>query len=242
MTHVGKNLAVCLTDVNFSYFRMKNDSASLRNLRNFFKGGIYIEKKALSNITFSVTKGQNFGILGGNGSGKSTLLKVIAGLYPPLAGTVETTGQIAPLMDLGAGFHPELSARDNILLNGTLLKQTAIDPESIADWANLSAQLDDPVRTFSSGMVARLAFSIATGVAPDILLIDEVLSVGDQAFQTKSISRMRSMMESNRTIILVTHSMALLESQCDTIIWMENGEIRDIGNPSRVIKEYQKWQ
>ena len=232
------NIAVDLKNVSFSYFRMKSHAVALRNLKQLYRGGLYLEKEAIKDVSFSVSKGENLGILGGNGSGKSTLLRVIAGLYPPLNGTVKTFGNIAPLMDLGAGFHPELSARDNINLNATLLKHAQIDAVGIAAWADLSEEIDNPVRTFSSGMVARLAFSIATNIIPDILLIDEVLSVGDEAFQVKSLERMRQMMNSKKSIILVTHSLSLLESQCDRIIWMRKGEIAEIGLPSKVIKHY----
>jgi ABC-type polysaccharide/polyol phosphate transport system ATPase subunit len=212
--------------------------SSLRKLKSAFSEGLYVEKSALHDITFSVEKGENVGILGGNGSGKSTLLKVIAGNFPPSSGVVKTEGAIAPLMDLGAGFHPELSTRDNIILNATLLKHRTIDPIQIASWANLSEQINDPIRTFSAGMVARLAFSIATSAEPDILLVDEVLSVGDEAFQVKSLARMKEMMNSNKTIILVTHNLKLLEEQCDRLIWLDQGKIVEVGDPDTLIKKY----
>ena len=230
------NSSIILEDVSFDYFRLQTDS--LKKLIHSLKDGLYLKKEALKNINFTVQKGETVGIIGGNGSGKSTLLRVIAGLYPPSSGRVRTFGSVSPLMDLGAGFHPEMSARDNIYLNGSLLGIEEIDVKAIASWANLEENLEDPVRTFSSGMIARLAFSIATSVTPDLLMIDEVLSVGDEKFQRKSLAKIHDMIRSKSTVLLVTHNLELMREQCEKVIWINKGQLMEIGDPKVVINNY----
>jgi ABC-type polysaccharide/polyol phosphate transport system ATPase subunit len=233
----SNNLAIKFDNVSYEYTRLRNGLASLKYLLNRTHS-LYVTNKIFSKLSFEIAKGEIIGIIGRNGAGKSTLLKLMAGLYPPSEGKVETWGRVSPLMDLGAGFHPELSAEQNINLNSTLLKNKNIDPFKIAEWAGLVKQLGDPIRTFSSGMIGRLAFSIATSSHPDLLLIDEVLSVGDHVFQEKSMIRMKEMFDSGGTIVLVSHNLELMIERCSRVMWIENGEIREFGKPKKVVALY----
>ena len=202
---------------------------------------------ALREISFQVKKGESIGLIGLNGSGKSTLLKIIAGVLKATTGNVKVEGSIAPLIELGAGFDMDLSARENIYLNGAILgysrKEIAGKFEEIVDFAELWEFIDVPIKNFSSGMLARLGFSIATISQPDILIVDEILSVGDLAFQKKCEKRIAKMMENETTIILVSHSMEQIKEVCQKIVWLEKGVIREIGNANslagRYIEEYQ---
>lgn len=202
---------------------------------------------ALREISFQVKKGESIGLIGLNGSGKSTLLKIIAGVLKATTGNVKVEGSIAPLIELGAGFDMDLSARENIYLNGAILgysrKEIAAKFEEIVDFAELWEFIDVPIKNFSSGMLARLGFSIATISQPDILIVDEILSVGDLAFQKKCEKRIAKMMENETTIILVSHSMEQIKEVCQKIVWLEKGVIREIGNANslagRYIEEYQ---
>jgi len=234
-----KKVVIDLESVSFSYNRVNPDSMSIKSFITKGRAPLYINKKIFEHVSMAIFKGETIGVVGRNGSGKSTLLRIIAGLYPPTDGRVRTYGRVSPLMDLGAGFHPELTAITNIRLNATLLKHKSIDPLEIASWADLSNNLNDPIRTFSSGMIARLAFSIATNEMPDILLIDEVLSVGDQNFQKKSISRMEEMLGAGKTVVLVSHNLELLKSRSSRVLWLENGKIRMFSDPESVIQSYE---
>ncbi|HIE57353.1 MAG TPA: ATP-binding cassette domain-containing protein [Anaerolineales bacterium] len=197
---------------------------------------------ALKDISFDVRRGENFGIIGRNGSGKSTLLKVIARVLPPSRGRVVIRGKVAPLLEVGAAFHPELTGRENVFLNSALLGRTksearALLPE-IAAFSEIGDFMNAPLRTYSTGMVARLGFAVATAVRPEILLVDEVLSVGDAAFQQKCLDRMYSFQEQGTTVILVSHSMATIESFCDRAVWLEQGELRAAGSTREVSRRY----
>lgn len=181
---------------------------------------------ALNDISFHIDKGDVLGIVGSNGSGKSTLLKIIAGVMRPTKGTVKVGGAISPMIELGAGFDSELTARENIYLNAAVLGYSKAFVESkfdeIVDFAELHDFIDVPVKNFSSGMVARLAFSISTIVEPEVLIVDEILSVGDIAFQKKSEEKMRKMISGGTTVIYVSHSLASIESLCNKVLWIEN--------------------
>lgn len=238
VTKFENHLSIQIEEVNFDYLRVR--TGSIKNLFSSLVKGFYLEKNVLKQISIKIEKGETIGLIGGNGSGKSTLLRLIAGIYTPSKGRVRTRGIVSPLMDLGAGFHPEMSTADNILLNGTLLGIPNINVQAIAEWANLSDKLNDPVRTFSSGMLARLSFSIATSVTPDILLIDEVLSVGDRNFQEKSLKRMHELIKSDSTVVMVTHNLELIEKECNRVIWIENGKLVSIDSPARILKQYNK--
>ena len=200
---------------------------------------------ALKNISFEVSAGETVGIIGKNGAGKSTILGLLAGVLKPSSGQVTVDGRIAPLLELGAGFHPELSGRENILLNGILLGMLKREVEekidSIIEFSELEKFIDQPIRTYSSGMLARLGFSVAVHCEPDILLLDEVLSVGDQDFQKKCIEKMLGFKRSGKTIIFVSHSAQQIEEICDRIIWIQNGKVHLNGKPVEVLQAYRNY-
>ncbi|MBI2595557.1 ABC transporter ATP-binding protein [Candidatus Daviesbacteria bacterium] len=211
-------------------------------LLDFFRPGVNDDFWALRNVSFKVQKGEAIGIIGANGSGKSTILKLIAGVLTPTKGNVVVNGRIGPLIELGAGFHPELSGRDNIYLNGTILglpkKELERKFEDIVDFAELSDFIDTPVKHYSSGMQVRLGFSIATQINPEILIIDEVLSVGDASFQNKCLSLFGEFKKRGITIIIVSHQINLIEQFCQRLILVEKGKIEAMGNPRDVIPVY----
>ena len=188
---------------------------------------------ALKNINFTVKRGESWGLIGKNGSGKSTLLKLISGIIRPYQGNVTVNGSISPLIELGAGFDPELTARENIFLNGALLGYSKIFIEShfqeIVDFAELNDFIDVPIKNFSSGMSARLGFAIATVQKPDILIVDEVLAVGDFSFQQKCKERMENLLSNGTTLLFVSHSIEQVKELCSKAIWIDNGEVRAIG-------------
>lgn len=199
---------------------------------------------ALKDIDFRINKGDVVGIIGANGAGKSTLLKVVSGVYKPTTGTVEVNGKISPMIELGAGFDPELTARENIYLNGAILgyskeflKQKFDD---IVEFSELKDFLDVPIKNFSSGMVAKLAFSISTIVNPEVLIVDEILSVGDIKFQEKSKNKMMSMIEGGTTVLYVSHSTESIKQLCNKVIWLDHGKIVKMGETNKICDEYYK--
>ena len=199
----------------------------------------------LENISFYVGIGQSLGVIGDNGAGKSTLLKLIAGTVQPTSGTVEMNGRVAALLELGAGFHPEFSGRQNIYLNASLLgisqEEIRQKENEIIAFAELEQFIDRPVRTYSSGMYVRLAFSIATMVDPDILIIDEALSVGDMAFQKKCMKRMNHFKEQGRTMLFCSHSMYHVQELCENVIWLEKGRIKKAGKCDEIVGLYEDF-
>lgn len=201
---------------------------------------------ALNDVSMEVEQGEILGLIGRNGAGKSTMLKVISRVLFPTHGRIRIRGRVAPLLELGAGFHPELTGRENVFLNGTLLghNRRAIDacmPE-ILDFAELGGFIDAPLRTYSSGMVARLGFAVATAWQPEILLVDEVLAVGDESFQRKCYSRMEEFRAGGTTIILVTHSMSTILSLCSRAAWLDYGKLQSIGAAEAVVQQYRATQ
>lgn len=199
---------------------------------------------AVNRISFEVKRGEVFGIVGTNGSGKSTLLKMIAGVLTPTSGEVFTKGTIAPLIELGAGFDPELTGRENIYLNGAVLgySQKFIDEqyESIVSFSEIGEFINIPLKNYSSGMVSRIAFSIATAVKPDILIADEILSVGDFLFQEKCLNRINHMMNEGTTVLFVSHSIEQVRKICDRALWIEKGNLKMIGDVSKVCDAYSE--
>ncbi len=197
---------------------------------------------ALEGLSFKVHKGETFGLIGENGSGKSTLLKIIAGIVKPTSGAVKTDGKISALIELGAGFHPEISGRENIFINGIMLglskKEIQEKFDEIVRFAELEDFIDAPVKTYSSGMYMRLGFSIAINVNPDILLVDEVLAVGDAAFVPKCLDRIDDFRRRKKTILFVSHDLATVKKICDRVAWLKSGRIMTIGEPSRVVDAY----
>lgn len=198
---------------------------------------------ALRDVSFSIKTGEVFGIVGLNGSGKSTLLKVISGIYTPSEGEVTVKGSIAPLIELGAGFDLDLTARENIYLNGTVLGFSKKFLESkfdeIVDFAELWEFVDVPLKNYSSGMVARIGFAIATIVVPDILIVDEILSVGDFLFQKKCEKRIEELMNCGTTVIIVSHTLEQIERLCDRVLWLEKGSVKMLGETQEVCELYK---
>jgi len=230
-------------------FRLANDRIlSLKEyvIKRVSNKLTYKHFHALSDVSFSIQKGEVIGIIGNNGAGKSTLLKIISGILTPTKGNVKVSGNIAPMLELGAGFDMDLTARENIFLNGAILgysKQYLTEKFSeIVDFSELHDFLDVPIRNFSSGMIMRLAFSIATLVDPDILIVDEILSVGDAKFQKKSAKRMFELMSGGTTVIMVSHSIEQIRQMCSRVIWLDKGSIRMIGNSIEVCKAYLSEQ
>jgi lipopolysaccharide transport system ATP-binding protein len=200
--------------------------------------------EVLKGIDFAIPKGKTIGIIGRNGSGKSTLLKLINGVYAPTTGSVTVNGRISALLELGAGFHPDFSGRENILINGIILGMTRSEirarMDDIIAYAELGEFIDEPVRTYSSGMYMRLAFAVATHVDPEILVIDEILAVGDEHFARKSLAKMNEFKERGKTIVLVTHDLGTVERWCDLAVWIDKGLIRDQGRAPDVVQHYRR--
>ncbi|MGE0444355.1 MAG: ABC transporter ATP-binding protein [Vicinamibacterales bacterium] len=198
--------------------------------------------EALKGVSFDVPQGKTFGIVGRNGSGKSTMLKMIAGIGKPTSGSVTVTGRVSALIELGAGFHPEISGRENVFINGMMLglgrKEIARRFDDIVKFAELEEFIDAPVKTYSSGMYMRLGFAVAINVDPDVLLVDEVLAVGDEAFTHKCLDKFAEFRRRGRTVLLVTHSLDLVTRFCDEALWLDGGRARLQGDPKRVIDAY----
>lgn len=229
------------------HYRMPNEAIHTfkEYMIKLVKGEIkHSSFSALKNIDLEIQRGEIFGILGRNGAGKSTLLKVISRVLIPSEGRVWIKGHISPLLQLGAGFHPELTGRENIFLNATLLGHPHDDIESkveeIIAFSEIENFIDAPLRTYSSGMQSRLGFSVATAWQPDILILDEVLSVGDVSFQQKCIKRMADFRDSGATVIMVTHSVEQIRSICNRAMWLDHGEIRLLSDTNSVCDVYKK--
>lgn len=223
------------------------------SLKQFFVDTFSGKKKkkqeefwALKDVSFNVEKGEVVGLIGSNGAGKSTLLKVVSGVMKPTKGQVEVKGIISPMIELGAGFDANLTARENIYLNGSILgySKKFLDEKfnEIVEFSELKDFLDVPVKNFSSGMTAKLAFSIATIVNPEILIVDEILSVGDIKFQEKSKNKMMEMIKGGTTVLYVSHSLESIQDLCTKVIWLKHGQIVKIGNPKETCEEYYKEQ
>ena len=197
---------------------------------------------ALDGVSFEVPRGSTFGVIGENGSGKSTLLKLLAGIAKPSAGALTVNGRISALIELGAGFHPEISGRENVAINGIMLglskREIAERFDAIVDFAELREFIDAPVKTYSSGMYMRLGFAVAIHVHPDVLLIDEVLAVGDEGFTRKCLDKIGELRRHGRTIVIVSHSLHLVEKMCDEVLWLRDGRTAGHGDPKRVVDAY----
>lgn len=203
----------------------------------------YEEFWALKNVSFEVERGEVVGIIGHNGAGKSTLLKVISGILKPTGGSLEVHGNVVPMLELGSGFDHDLTGRENIFLNGSILgyseKYLKEKYEQIVEFSELGKFIDVPIRNYSSGMLMRLAFSIATVVQPEILIVDEILAVGDAAFQEKSKARMLELMGGGTTVLFVSHSLEQIREMCDRVIWLEHGQIKAIGATNDICDAYE---
>jgi ABC-type polysaccharide/polyol phosphate transport system ATPase subunit len=209
----------------------------------FRRGSGIHEFEALRGISFDVYDGEVVGLIGRNGSGKSTALKIIAGVFEPSAGRVEIHGRVAPMIELGAGFHHDLTGRENIVINGLMLgftrKEIAAKEEAIVEFAGLGEFIDSPVKQYSSGMFMRLAFAIATEVDPEILLIDEILAVGDAEFQEKCKARILDFRDRGKTIVFVSHSSLAIRALCTRVILIDHGQVVTDGEPAQVLEQYE---
>jgi len=234
-----------IKNVNVTYRVLMNKSSSLKELfRDAIKGKArVVDYVALQDVSFTVDAGEVIAILGRNGAGKSTLLKVLAGVLPPTKGGSKVNGKIAPMIELGAGFHPEMTGAENVLfysaLMGRDIKSIKERTPAIGEWAGVTDHMDFPLRTFSSGMVARLAFATATDEKAEVLLVDEVLSVGDADFQEKSKKRMHELINSGAAVVLVSHDMKAVRELAHRAIWLENGHVKMIGKASDVVDAYE---
>ncbi len=230
--------------MEFNMSSLKVDSIKeyfIRMLKHelFFKSFL-----ALEDVSFTVQRGEVVGLIGFNGSGKSTMLKIISGIMKPTKGTATVHGSISPLIELGAGFDPDLTARENIYLNGSILGYSRKFMDSVFDevveFAELESFLDVPIKNYSSGMQARLGFAIATVVQPDILIVDEVLAVGDFKFQQKCEDRIRKLMSNNTTVLIVSHSIEQIEELCTRVVWLDHGHVVKTGETLDICREYKK--
>jgi len=239
------NVVIDVKNVSLT-FRMNSNKA--QNLKDIIvlklKGQLkYEEFYALNDVSFQVNEGEVFGVIGRNGSGKSTILKVISQIYKPSKGKVEVAKPVVPMLELGSGFDYELTGRENVFLNGALLgySQKFLEDrfDEIVAFSELGEFINMPLKTYSSGMQMRLAFSIASMVKPEILILDEVLAVGDAAFQEKSRARMMELMDGGTTVLLVTHSIEQIKSMCDKAVWLDKGRVRMVGCAREVAEAYE---
>ena len=233
--------AIEVKDLVISYRNLKK--TSIRKSLLSFKRQKVDKFVAVKGISFYVREGEILGIIGKNGSGKSTTLNALAGIFSPDSGSIDLKGHSISLLSIGVGFQKEMTGRENIILSGMLLgfteEQVRAKEEEIIEFAELGKFIDMPVRTYSSGMYSKLAFSITAILETDIMLIDEVLSVGDQKFKKKSYKKMKSLISNkDRTVVIVSHNISTLKELCDTIMWMHDGEIKKIGDPEPVLDEY----
>ena len=235
-----------ITNVSLTYRVLKNKTGSLKELfRDILRRNVRVQNyEALKDVSFVVESGEVLALIGKNGAGKSTLLKILARVLPPTTGKVKVTGSIAPMIELGAGFHTEMTGAENVLFYSTLMgrdmKRTKSHTQAIGEWAGVTDHMDFPLRTFSSGMVARLAFSTATAEASDVILIDEVLSVGDADFQLKSSDRMSELINKGAAVVLVSHDMNAVRKLAQKAIWLENGVVKMSGPTEQVVAAYEK--
>ena len=228
------------------HFRMNNDK--ILSLKEFVTTALtgrlaYKEFTALEHISFSVQKGETLGLIGRNGAGKSNLLKIISGILKPTEGSVSCRGNVVPMLELGAGFDMDLTGRENIFLNGAILgyDETFLLEKynEVVDFSELGQFIETPIRNYSSGMLARLAFSIAAVVDPEILIVDEILAVGDSAFQEKSKARMLDLMGGGTTVLFVSHSIEQIREMCSRVLWLEHGAAKMLGDPEEVCSCYE---
>ena len=230
-------------------FRMSDEP--INSLKEIFTSAVsgklkFNEFLALNDVSFELEKGKTLGLVGKNGAGKSTLLKLISGIMKPTSGTINTYGSIVPMLELGAGFDLELSGKENIYLNGAILGYSKEYLESkydeIVDFAEIREFIEMLIRNYSSGMMARLAFSIASVVQPEILIVDEILAVGDVAYQEKSFNRMKELMSGGATVLFVSHDLDKIEEMCDKVIWLDKGKVIMFGETKEVINSYKQAQ
>jgi len=248
MPSIETNTAICLDHVSVAYRAPHERIGTLKEyiIRWFQRRVKYQHFLALNDVSLTISKGEIVGIIGQNGAGKSTLLKLVSRVLTPTSGRVWVRGKVAPLLELGAGFHPELTGRENIYLNGSILglSRKVIDEkvQGIVDFSELHEFIDAPIRTYSSGMWARLGFAVATDTNPDILILDEIMAVGDEAFQRKSEERIQAFFDKGITIILVSHNMETIKKLCTKVFWLHHGSLLGSGRADEVVSEYLACQ
>lgn len=239
-----ENIAIKVENVSKSFKLPHEKTDSIKSLLTTIgsRSKTYEQQKALNNISFEVKKGEFFGVIGRNGSGKSTLLKILAEIYTPDSGSVEVKGKLVPFIELGVGFNPELTGRENVYLNGALLgfsrKEMSDMYKDIVEFAELERFMDQKLKNYSSGMQVRLAFSIAIRAQGDILLLDEILAVGDQAFQFKCLNYFKELKKEKKTVVLVTHDMNNIKEFCDKALIIDRGDFVDIASPAKAAETY----
>ncbi|WP_304181550.1 ABC transporter ATP-binding protein [Leptotrichia trevisanii] len=238
-----KEIAISVKNVEKSFKIYKDKGFTLKERILFFKSrNAYVKNNILKGISFDIEKGDILGIIGRNGSGKSTLLKLITKIIYPDSGSIKINGKVSSLIELGAGFHPDMTGRENIYINASIygLTKKEIDSklDTIIKFSELEEFIDSPIRTYSSGMYMRLAFAVAINVEAEILLIDEILSVGDANFQAKCFKKMQELKDSGITIVIVSHDLNTMKKLCNKVIWIESGKIKESGNADIVIPQY----
>lgn len=244
VSHTSPCLAsVAAQAMGIRYRRYRKQSVSLKeSVVGLFRNTEYQEFWALRKINLTLQPGDRVGIIGPNGAGKSTFLKALAGVLPPSEGTLAVQGKVAPLIELGGGFNMELTGRENIFLNGAIMgrsrTETALRVQAISEFADIGDFLETPMRSYSSGMRARLGFATATDIDPDILLLDEIFSVGDEAFRKKATARLESFFTENKTVVLVSHSMPLIRRYSNRVLYFSRGELVADGDPETVVAQY----
>lgn len=236
---------IVVDSVSLAYRIARDRAGSMKEFAiNLLKRQVVYESLwALDGVSFEIEKGEVFGVIGPNGAGKSTLMKVLAGVLPPSSGRVVVRGLVSPMIEVSGGMNPEMTGRENIVLFGTLLGR---DPDEmrrriapIAEWAELTEFLDAPIRNYSTGMTTRLAFAIATDIKPEILLVDEVLAVGDENFRRKSTERIADLMSDGTTLVLVSHSLTTVRNMADRVMWLDHGDCKMIGEADLVVSAYE---
>jgi len=240
----NNNIAIKVKNVTKSFKLFYDKPTTLKERLVFWNHKKAESRTVLNNINLDIKKGETVALIGTNGSGKSTLLKLMTKIIYPTKGTLTTNGKLTSLLELGAGFHPDFTGRENIYFNASIFGLTREEIEKrvddIIEFSELGDFIDSPVRTYSSGMYMRLAFSVAINVDADILLIDEILAVGDQHFQEKCFQKLQELKESDKTIVIVTHSLDQVQKLCTRAVWIYNGEVHMDGEPKKVIEEYIK--
>lgn len=236
------NMAIDVRNVSKTYRVRPATNRTLKDIFIHHDGKKTEYRKILHDISFSVKRGEALGIVGRNGSGKSTMLKLLTRIMEPDSGSIQMNGRTASLLELGAGFHPDMTGRENVYINASIygFKKKDIDVKlnDIIEFSELGDHIDDPVRIYSSGMYMRLAFSVSINMDADIILIDEILAVGDEAFKAKCLNTLKEMKKNGAAIVLVSHSMSQIQSVCDEVIWLENGRMREIGECNTVCGNY----
>ena len=238
-----------MIEVNNVTMRFRMNSDRIMSLKEFVTTALrgrleYQEFTALDHVSFRVEKGETLGLIGRNGAGKSTMLKIISGILKPTTGSVACRGNVVPMLELGSGFDMDLTGKENIFLNGAILGYSEAflleKYDEIVDFSELGGFIETPIRNYSSGMLARLAFSIATVVKPEILIVDEILSVGDAQFQEKSKARMLELMGGGTTVLFVSHSVQQIQEICSRVLWLEQGQVKMLGNAKEVCDAYAR--